>query len=178
MLKNPENRNLNKIADVCDWAPVHPARTFHEALQTVWFVHVLGEMDCGLVGWSPGRVDQYLYPYYAKDIAEGKTTDEEVIQLLECFRVKMSSRRSFENVYAHVNSAGEGLFHNCTLAGVKADGSDAVNELSFLWLEAAFRVRSPHPTLSVQMARKDQRRFRNQGRGTKQSRDGIPGMVL
>jgi pyruvate formate-lyase/glycerol dehydratase family glycyl radical enzyme len=147
--EEPRKSELEKIADVCDWAPVRPARTFHEALQTVWFVHVLGEMDCGLVGWSPGRVDQYLYPYYAKDIAEGRTTDEEIIQILECFRVKMSSRRSFENVYAHVNSAGEGLFHNCTLAGVKADGSDAVNELSFLWLEAAFRVRSPHPTLSV-----------------------------
>ena len=140
---------LEKIAQVCDWVPANPARTFHEALQTLWFVHVLGEMDCGLVGWSPGRVDQYLYPYYSKDIAGGRATKEDVIQLLECFRVKMSSRRSFENVYGHVNSAGEGLFHNCTLGGQKADGSDATNELSFLWLEAAFRVRSPHPTLSV-----------------------------
>ncbi len=147
--KEPRKSELEKIARVCDWVPANPARTFHEALQTLWFVHVLGELDCGLVGWSPGRVDQYLYPYYAKDIAEGRITKEEVIQLLECFRVKMSTRRSFENVYGHVSSAGEGLFHNCTLGGQKADGSDATNELSFLWLEAAFRVRSPHPTLSV-----------------------------
>jgi formate C-acetyltransferase len=145
----PRKSELGKIAIVCDWGSKNPARTFHEALQILWFVHVLGEMDCGLVGWSPGRVDQYLLPYYEKDIAEGRTTKEEVIQLLECFRVKMSSRRSFENVYGHVNSAGEGLFHNCTLGGIRADGSDAVNDLSFLWLEAAFRVRSPHPTLSI-----------------------------
>lgn len=145
----PLKSDYEKIAQVCEWVPENPARTFHEALQTLWFVHVLGEMDCGLVGWSPGRVDQYLYPYYAKDIAEGRATKEDVIRLLECFRVKMSSRRVYENVYLHVNSAGEGLFHNCTLGGQTANGSDAVNELSFLWLEAAFRVRSPHPTLSV-----------------------------
>ena len=140
---------LENIARICDHVPAEPARTFHEALQTLWFVHVLGEYDTGLIGWSPGRVDQYLYPYYQKDIAEGRITSEEVISLLECLRVKMSAKRDFVNVYGHVNSAGEGLFHNCTLGGQNADGSDASNELSFLWLEAAFRVRSPHPTLSI-----------------------------
>ena len=147
--EEPRKSELLKIADVCDYVSENPARGFHDALQILWFVHVMGEMDCGLVGWSPGRVDQYLYPYYSVDIENGDITDEEVIDLLECFRVKMSSRRSFENVYGHMTSAGEGLFHNCTLGGQKADGSDAVNELTFLWLEAAFRVRSPHPTLSV-----------------------------
>lgn len=147
--EEPRKSELLKISEICDHISEKPARGFYDALQILWFVHVMGEMDCGLVGWSPGRVDQYLYPYYKKDIEEGKITDEEVIELLECFRVKMSSRRSFENVYGHMTSAGEGLFHNCTLGGQKADGSDAVNELSFLWLEAAFRVRSPHPTLSV-----------------------------
>jgi pyruvate formate-lyase/glycerol dehydratase family glycyl radical enzyme len=151
--------DLEKIANVCEWVPANPARTFHEALQTLWFVHVLGEMDCGLVGWSPGRVDQYLYPYYAADIAAGRTTKEEVIELLECFRVKINNRRAFENVYGHITSAGEGLFHNCTLGGQKADGSDATNELSFLWLEAAFRVRSPHPTLSVRWHEKMNQEF-------------------
>lgn len=145
----PGRSELLKLSEICAHVSEKPARGFHDALQILWFVHVLGELDCGLLGWSPGRVDQYLYPYYAKDIEAGNITKEGVIDLLECFRVKMSSKRFFENVYGHMTSAGEGLFHNCTLGGQKADGSDAVNDLSFLWLEAAFRVRSPHPTLSV-----------------------------
>lgn len=147
--EEPRKAELLRLSDICEHVSEKPARGFHDAVQILWFVHVMQEMDCGLVGVSPGRVDQYLYPYYKKDIDEGNITDEEVIDLLECFRVKMSSRRSYENVYGHMTSAGEGLFHNCTLGGQKVDGSDAVNELSFLWLEAAFRVRSPHPTLSV-----------------------------
>lgn len=150
---------LEAIARVCDRVPAHPARTFHEALQTLWFVHVLAEYDSGLIGWSPGRVDQYLFPYYEQDIAEGRLTKEEAISLLECIRVKMSAKRDYVNVYSHVNSAGEGLFHNCTLGGQKSDGSDATNELSFLWLEAAFRVQSPHPTLSVRWHEKINQEF-------------------
>lgn len=71
---------------------------------------------------------------------------EEAISLLECLRVKMSAKRDYVNIHSYVNSAGDGLFHNYTLGGQKSDGSDAAtNEFSFLWLEAAFRVRSPPP---------------------------------
>jgi len=100
-------------------------------------------------GVSPGRVDQYLYPYYQKDIAEGKLTQEEAIEILECLRVKMSSKRNFVPQSARETIAGDTQFHNCTLGGQTADGKDATNELSFLWLEAARRTQTPHPTLSV-----------------------------
>jgi len=138
---------LEKIADICDWVPENPARTFHEALQVLWLVQLLGWYDTSMMARAPGRVDQYLYPYYKNDIENGTLTKEDAIELLGCLRVKMHFR-AFESVYSHTNR-GDFQFHNCTLGGIKADGSDAVNELSFLWLEAAFRVKSPHPTLSV-----------------------------
>ncbi len=139
---------LERIAEICERVPENPARNFWEALQTLWFVHLLGFFDTSIQGRSPGRVDQYLYPYYKRDIDEGRLTREEAIELLGCLRVKMHPR-NFENVYSHVVRSGEASFHNCTLGGQTVDGKDATNELSFLWLEAAFRVRSPHPTLSV-----------------------------
>jgi len=140
---------LNKIAKMCRWVPANPARTFHEAIQTLWFVHVLGWFDTKSAGISPGRVDQYLYSYYKKDIETDTIIKEDAISILECFRVKMSAMRDFTNVYSNTAGSGEAQFHNCTLGGQTAQGKDATNELSFLWLEAAFRVQSPHPTLSI-----------------------------
>jgi pyruvate formate-lyase/glycerol dehydratase family glycyl radical enzyme len=142
-------QDLERIAAVCDWVPENPARTFHEALQTMWFCHVLIFWDLRGVGVSPGRVDQYLYPYYKKDLEEGKISREEAIELLECFRVKMSEVRNFHTGFVREGTSGETQFHNCTLGGQTPDGKDATNELSFLWLEAAMRTRTTHPTLSV-----------------------------
>ena len=89
---------LERIAEVCDWVPANPARSFHEALQTMWFCHVLIFLDTGGAGAAaPGRVDQYLYPYYKRDIERGKLTREEALELLECYRVKMSSGRTFRS---------------------------------------------------------------------------------
>jgi len=144
---NGRKQELETIADMCEWVPANPARTFQEALQSLWFVQVLGWYDTGMMARSPGRVDQYLYPCYKSDIESGRLTSEEAIELLGCFRVKMHFR-AFESVYSHTHR-GDFQFHNCTLGGQTIDGRDATNDLSFLWLEAAFRVRSPHPTLSV-----------------------------
>ncbi len=141
---------LQKIARVCDRVPANPARSFHEALQMMWFCDVLIFWDTGgSDATAPGRVDQYFYPYYERDIKEGKLTREEAIELLECFRVKMSAGRRFRSVAMRGGLTGEALFMNCTLGGQTSDGKDATNELSYLWLEAAMRTRTPHPTLSI-----------------------------
>lgn len=147
--KGERRLELEKIAEVCEWVPANPARSFHEALQTVWFLHLFGYLDVGAPGESPGRMDQYLYPYYKRDTEEGKLTREEAIELLECLRVKMSSQRQFVKLSDRERSSGEAQFHNVTLGGQTSDGKDATNELSYLFLEAAFRTRTPHHTLSV-----------------------------
>lgn len=140
---------LEKMAEVCEWVPENPARSFYEALQTVWFLHLLGKWDLDGSAESPGRMDQYLYPYYKRDIEGGRLTREETIELLECFRIKTSSQRQFTRLTERERHSGESQFHNVTLGGQTPDGRDATNELSYLFLEAAFRTRTPHHTLSI-----------------------------
>jgi len=110
-------------------------------------------------GVAPGRADQYLYPFYKNDIDQGKLTKEEAIGLLECFRVKMGGLRHFNTKALIEGTSGEAQFHNVVLGGQTPDGGDATNELSYLFLEAAFRTRSPHPTLSVRMHNRLSRSF-------------------
>ena len=142
--------DLLKIATVCDWVPANPARSFHEAVQTTWFVHALEYLETRSEGQSPGRIDQYLYPCYKKDVERG-LTKEEAIELLECFRVKVSSLRQFSSRFFIEGMSGDAQFHNVTLGGQTAEGEDATNELSYLVLEAAHRVRTLHPTLSIRL---------------------------
>lgn len=142
-------KELEKIADICNWVLEKPARNFHDAMQTMLFCHLLIFWDVRLSGISFGRVDQFLYPYYKQDIENGTLTREEALELLECFRVKLSSMRQFDGRIAKEARSGETQFHNVTLGGQLVDGTDAVNEMSFLWIEAAVRVRTPHPTLTI-----------------------------
>ena len=148
--KGERKAELESIAEVCDWVLVNPARTFHEALQAMWFCHVLIFWDTGgSYAAALGRVDQYLFPFYQRDIEEGRITDGEAIELLECLRVKASAGRMFRSVSSLQGTSGESQFINSTLGGQTADGKDAVNRLSYLWIEAAMRVQTAHPTLSI-----------------------------
>ena len=92
---------LLKIADICDHVPAHPARTFHEALQTMWFCNLFIFFDCKYEGISPGRVDQYLYPYYKSDIEEGRLTRENAIELLELLRFVKRHDIHLEKMITH-----------------------------------------------------------------------------
>jgi len=147
---SPQRRSeLLRIAEACEHIPEHPARTFFEAVQCMHMTHVIAFWDTMFSGLSLGRVDQYLYPYYKNDIDSGIITREEAVEILECFRVKQSSKRNFFNAAAKKALSGEVHLHNCTLGGVTEDGRDAVNELSFLWLDAAENAQVAHPTLSI-----------------------------
>ncbi len=103
-------KELLKIAEICNWVPENPTRNFYEALQSLWFVHVLEYLETRAEGESPGRVDQYLYPYFKNDIEKGIITREGVVELLECLRVKMSSLRQFSNKYFYEGTSGEPNF--------------------------------------------------------------------
>ncbi len=144
----PRKAELERLADICARVPAEPARDFYEALQTCSFLHILMLLETRGQE-SFGRMDQYLYPYYRRDLETGKITKEEALDLLECFRVKMCTLRLFDGPIFNELVSGEAQYHNITLGGQTASGEDATNELSYLFLEAAFRTRTPHPTLSI-----------------------------
>lgn len=152
--KTERKSELSEIAEICEWVPANPARSFHEALQALWFIHALVYLETRAEGESPGRVDQYLYPYFKRDIEERKLTEEKATELLQCLRIKMNGLRQFSSKYFFEGTSGEAQFHNITLGGQTSDGEDATNELSFLFLEASLRLRTPHPTLSIRVHEK------------------------
>jgi len=126
---------LLKIADICDQVPAKPARTFHEALQSyhlAWLM-LLWELSRGSA-FSQGRMDQYLYPYYEADIREGRITREEAQELLDAYIIKL-------NLVGDSGSIGVG--------GLKADGNDATNELSHMFIESIMHTRLTNPYFAV-----------------------------
>jgi formate C-acetyltransferase len=129
-------RELLRIADVCDWVPANPARTFHEALQSCYFAWILLLWETPFVnGQSPGRADQYLRLYYERDIRRKAITSEEAQELLDCYILKLNHTSWLDS--------------HLSVGGVKADGSDASNELSYMFIEAMMHVRLTAPHLSV-----------------------------
>lgn len=140
---------LLTMAETCRWVPEHPARNFREAVQSMFFADLGTFYDTTTQALGYGRVDQYLYPYYKADIDAGTLTEEEAIDILECLRVKIMERRGNLSPTLKKSATPESHFHNCVIGGVDKYGNDATNELSFLWLKAAQRTRTPHPTISV-----------------------------
>lgn len=142
-------KELLRIADVCDRVPAHPARTFHEALQSFWFTYILQywesmEAKCH----SFGRVDQYFYPYYENDLRQGRLTKEEAQELVDCWMVKIPTVSwGMEDMHFYV--VGDLLLPHLSVGGLKADGSDATNELSYLFIESMMHLRLPEPDFSV-----------------------------
>lgn len=144
---------LLKIAEVCDQVPAKPARTFYEALQSVWFTHIMtGWEFCKNVGaMSPGRLDQLLYPYYKADIEAGILTKEEAQELIDCLFLKFALAILLNPFGVAQWTAGFAVAQQIDVGGLKADGSDATNELSFMLIEATMHIRTPQPTLGVRV---------------------------
>jgi formate C-acetyltransferase len=141
---------LEEMARVCDRVPEHGAETFQEALQSLVFGILLCFYDTRTYGMGTGRIDQICYKGYKNDIANGRIDDEYVVQLFECFRVFIMGKRQFWPDVMTPNLSSESHFHNTVICGIDPQtGKDATNELSFAFLEAANRVRTTHPTISV-----------------------------
>ena len=144
---------LLKIAEICDQVPTHPARTFYEAIQSVWFVHVLHALDNEhATGMGPGRPDQYMYPYYQKDIAERRITKEEAQELIDCWFMRYSQYymiwRSDSGSYGTHTPHTPG--HHLDVGGLKPDGTDGANELSYMFIEAMMHTPGmTEPTLGL-----------------------------
>ena len=139
---------LREIARICRKVPMRPAETFHEALQSVWFLHVILQIESNGHSLSYGRFDQYMYPYYQKSKDSGMT-EEEACGLLENLWLRTFSLNKIRS-WSHTRfSAGSPLYQNVTIGGQTPDGNDAVNELSFLVLRTVARCHLPQPNLTV-----------------------------
>ncbi len=155
--KSPARREeLLQIARICDRVPAHAPQTFHEALQYYWFVHlgVITELNTW-DAFCPGRLDQHLYPFYKKEIEEGSLTREAARELLQCFWIKFNNQPAPPKVGVTLKESGTYTdFANINIGGVKADGSDGVNELSYLLLEVIDEMRLLQPSTNIQVSKK------------------------
>jgi len=154
-------RELLGIAERCRWVPAHAPRTFHEALQMYWFVHLgtIIEMN----GWdsmSPGHLDQHLTPYYEREVAAGSLTREQAKELLSCLWIKFNNHPAPPKV--GVTALESGTFNdfvNINIGGLKRDGSDGVSEVSYLLLEVFEELHLLQPQCNVQISAKTPEKF-------------------
>jgi pyruvate formate-lyase/glycerol dehydratase family glycyl radical enzyme len=141
-------QELAKIAATCRHVPANPARSFAEAIQSFWFIFLM-------VTPSPtaaiGRFDQFMYPFYKKDIEDKVITDDQVIELLQCLRIKDMQINRTSGKLARQKNAGMAKWHNMTIGGVTPEGEDATNELSYLVLDALAGCPVPHHTVTVRV---------------------------
>jgi formate C-acetyltransferase len=146
---DPKRRaELKLMAETCRRVPEEPARTFHEAMQSLWFL-ILVILPSNVLSF--GRLDQVLYPFYRADIDAGRLTDEEALSYLQWLRIKdsqivITAGQSHRNKYA-----GFSKWHNCVIGGQTPDGDDATNALSYLILEAARTCPAPHHTITMRV---------------------------
>jgi len=136
---------LLQMADACRRVPAYPPTNFREALQSFWFTYLLGHIEGSHLGYSPGRLDQVLYPYYAQDAS---MTYDEAVALLEELFVKMTQIEYIASLSWQGLGHGN-LYQNLILGGVDAEGKPADNELSRAMLDAQIHVQMTQPTLSV-----------------------------
>jgi len=152
---------LLRMANVCRNVPANAPETFHEALQYYWFVHlgVVTELN-PWDSFNPGRLDQHLYPFYQKEIAAGTLTRDKAVELLHAFWIKFNNHPSPPKVGITAEESNTYTdFALINIGGVKADGSDAVNEMSFILLDVIEEMRLLQPSSMVQLSKKSPDRF-------------------
>jgi len=142
---------LLEIARICEKLSCEPPETFHEALQSMWFLYVMLHMESNAPSLSPGRMDQYLYPYYLGDIREGRLTAADALELVECLFLKFNQIVNMRSSSNAKYFAGFPIGFNVAVGGLDNNGSDAVNELSYLILRAQEHLHLPQPNLSARL---------------------------
>ncbi|MFW9967248.1 MAG: glycyl radical protein [Candidatus Thorarchaeota archaeon] len=146
--ESDRKEELRRIAQICRRVPAKPAKSFHEALQSFWFIQLLVQMESNGHSISTGRFDQYMYPFYRKDMELGRIDREQAINLLEMLWIKFASVIKLRDEYYSVAFAGFPMFQNLTIGGQDANGSDACNDLTELILEVTGNTRVTQPTIS------------------------------
>ncbi|MBE3113552.1 MAG: glycyl radical protein [Actinobacteria bacterium] len=160
--KNPRRKKeLKKIAEVCSYVPANSPRDFWEALQMYWFVHigVISELNTW-DSFNPGRLDQHLYPFYKKGLEKRTLTQEKARELLECFWIKFNNQPAPPKVGVTLAESGTYTdFANINNGGLKIDGSDGVNNLTYLILDVIDEMRLLQPSSNIQLSKKSPDKF-------------------
>ncbi|WP_337408550.1 glycyl radical protein [Holdemanella sp.] len=140
---------LLEISRICSKVPYEPAETFQEAVQSVWFIQLILQIESNGHSLSYGRFDQYMYPYYDRDIKNGTIKESEALELLTCLWIKTLTINKVRSQAHTLSSAGSPMYQNVTIAGQTTDKKDAVNDLSFLVLKSVAQTRLTQPNLTV-----------------------------
>lgn len=144
-------KNLNTISEICFSLSKNPPSSFREALQSVWFLFVILHMESNASSFSPGRMDQYLYPLYSNDLKQGRINDSDALELLDSLFIKFNHIVYMRNAHSAEFFAGFPIGFNVTIGGQLANGKDATNELSYLFLKAQDHCRLPQPNLTARL---------------------------
>jgi len=152
---------LQNIAQICRQVPAYPPNNFHEALQMYWFVHlgVISELNTW-DSFNPGHLDQHLYPFYLRDTQSGILDNDKAKELLECFWIKFNNQPAPPKVGVTLaESETYTDFANINSGGLRPDGSDAVNEVTYLILDVIDEMRLLQPSTNIQLSKKNPDRF-------------------
>jgi formate C-acetyltransferase len=158
--KDPQRRGeLERMASVCEWVPENPARNFQEALQSFWFTHLILNLETPAHSISPGRFDQYLYPFLRRSLDSGELDDREAQELLDMLWIKFDEITLAKNSGESDTSSSYPDFQQLNIGGLTPDGLDATNELSYMSLTALEHTKLPQPQLSAQVSTKTPPKF-------------------
>lgn len=178
--KDPKRKaELLTMADNCEWVPENPARNFHEAVQSQWFTQMFSRLEqkTGTI-ISNGRMDQYFYPFYKKDVAEGRLNDDQAIELIECMWVGMAQ---FIDLYISPTGGAfnEGYAHweAVTIGGQTKDGRDASNDLTYLFLRSKREFPLHYPDLAARIHARAPERYLCEIAETIKEGSGFPKLI-
>ena len=158
-LNQERKLELLEMSRICEKVPYEPAETFQEAVQSVWFIQLILQIESNGHSLSYGRFDQYMYPYYDRDIKNGNITEAEALELLTCLWIKTLTINKVRSQAHTLSSAGSPMYQNVTIAGQTTDKKDAVNDLSFLVLKSVAQTRLTQPNLTVRYHKNINKQF-------------------
>lgn len=148
--ENPGRKEeLQNISRICKHVPCHPPRTFHEALQSLWLTHLMISIETNPHGLLLGRIDQYLWPFYKRDMEEGRISRESANELLCCFWIKITELIKIRDKFYSEAFSGFPLFQVAVIGGVDETGYDVTNDLSYLILDVIETVKTTQPSISL-----------------------------
>ncbi len=144
-------QDMEEVARICKRLSMQPAKTFHEAVQSLWILFVVLHMESNASSFSPGRLDETLYPYYKNDLQEGRIDEQRALDIIECLWLKFNQIVYLRNKNSAKYFAGFPIGFNIAVGGQDENGNDLCNELSFLFLKAQEHIGLPQPNLSVRL---------------------------
>jgi pyruvate formate-lyase/glycerol dehydratase family glycyl radical enzyme len=152
-------RELEEIAAVCEWVPANPARNFREAVQTAAFIMAAVQIEQPGVSISTGRLDQYFFPLYKKDLEDGSITEAQALELLECLWIKLAESRRISPELGTFALNGYPIWMALTVGGQTGDGYDATNDISYMFLDVSSNLQIHEPMLTARIHKRSPHRF-------------------